>query len=182
MRVVRLASSVHTARTRPLATTWSSTTTSALAASRSLPSGATGTRTATWKSRVSSPHAPVGISMISGEMRVAVGCEVEDLGRDLANEQDLAALRRPHAQHRLGHAAAHRRPHHRLEVGLELRRLGDDVDGAEQGRGDPPQLVDRPVIADATAVALELSGELGECVGQDVRGSPSILPSVRRMA
>ena len=60
--------------------------------------------------------------------------------------------------------------------------LGDEVDAAEQGRGDPAHLGHLPVGADSTAVALELApGALDRapsCSGV----SCWLLPSVSRMA
>ena len=91
------------------------------------------------------------------DRRTTVG-EVLDRRRDLADEQDLRALRRPDAQVGVGDAARHGLLHHRLELGLHLRRARDDVDGAEQGLGDAADLLDLPVDADAAAVALVVAG------------------------
>ena len=57
---------------------------------------------------------------------------------------------------------AHRAVDHAPEVGGDPVRVGDDVDRAEQRRGDPAQLADHPVGADTAAVALELPSHVGQ--------------------
>ncbi len=52
----------------------------------------------------------------------AAGGEVLDGRRDLAHEEHLGALRRPHPQLGVGDAARHRGAHHLLELPLHLRR------------------------------------------------------------
>ena len=94
--------------------------------------------------------------------RRPAGGEVLDRGGDLADEQHLGALRRPHPQLRLGDAAAHRALHQLGEDLLHLRGVRDDVDAAQQGLRDPPHLRHLPVDADAAAVALEPAGDAGD--------------------
>ena len=64
---------------------------------------------------------------------------------------------------------------HRGEVGGEIRRIGDDVHGAHQGRRDGPKFVDAPVGADSAAVAGEFAFAEADLPAQFFRGFVLVL-------
>ncbi len=106
------------------------------------------------------PGARPGLGAAVGQVRHA--------GGDLLDEPDGRADRRPHPQTDVGDLLAHRRLHHPREVGGETGRIGDDVGGAEQRRGDPCDFFHFPVGAHAPRVA-------GEPAGAGVQRGPQIL-------
>src|SRR5262249_57295635 len=66
--------------------------------------------------------------------------------------------RGPDSQHDAADGFAHRALDHRAEVVFQGGGLRNDVERAEEGRGDVPQLLDVPLGADAPAVAFEAAG------------------------
>ena len=58
------------------------------------------------------------------------------VGETCLTKSSSAPCGDPHAQLGVGDAARHRRAHHRLELGRHLLGGRDEVDGAEQRRGD----------------------------------------------
>ncbi len=135
MRVVRVSSFDHIALTRPCATTASADghlhprgellLADRLRAAAAPPRGSRATRR---------PTRRWGRPPVSGLTSLPPRGEVLDGGGDLAHEEHLRPLRRPHPQRGVGDPAAHRLAHQLLEVGGHLVRLGDQVDACRAGR------------------------------------------------
>ena len=85
--------------------------------------------------------------------------EVLDGRGDPAHEQHLRTLRRPDAQLGVGDALGHGLVDQRLEVRRDVRRVADQVHGAQQRGRDLAQLGHLPAGADAARVALEVPGD-----------------------
>ena len=99
--------------------------------------------------------------------------EVLDGRGDPAHEQHLRALRRPDAQLGVGDALGHRLVDQRLEVRRDVRRVADQVDGAQQRGRDLAQLGDLPAGADAARVALEVPGDVADRASTARRAAPT---------
>ena len=81
------------------------------------------------------PRAGRVVARLRRRLGASAG-EILDGGRDLLDEADRGALRRPDPQRDVGHLLGHRGLHHRLEVGGQPVRVGHDVDGIQQRGGD----------------------------------------------
>ena len=115
------------------------------------------------------------------DLDAAVG-EVLDGGRDLADEQHLGSLRRPHPQRGVGDAARHRRAHHRRKS--SAMSSGSAMMSTVPSSADamPRSSLTSQSVADAAAVALEHALGRHAHRGRAPRALRLVLPSVSRMA